>query len=64
MNSMDQLAILDPARLNKSEQMALDHYRKKPEGRGFFSVAEILARHEAIDEAIQILMQGLERHPS
>lgn len=55
---------LDPQQLSKSEQIALDHYKKKPEGRGFFAVAEILIRHQQTDEAIQMLSKGLERHPT
>jgi tetratricopeptide (TPR) repeat protein len=50
-------------KLSKPEQIALDHFKKKPEGRGFFAVAEILIRHERIEEAIQLLTEGLERHP-
>jgi tetratricopeptide (TPR) repeat protein len=64
MNSIDHLAALDPGKLAKSEQVALDHFRKKPDGRGFFAVGEILVRHHRIEEAIQVLMQGLERHPN
>jgi len=64
MIGIEQLAALDPAKLIKSEQVALDHFRKKPDGRGFFSVAEILVRHQRVEEAIQLLMQGLERHPN
>lgn len=55
---------IDSQQLSKSEQIALDHYKKKPEGRGFFAVAEILARHRQTDEAIQVLSKGLERHPT
>ncbi len=50
--------------LSKSEQIAVDHFRKNPGGRGFFSVAEIMAKHQELDEAVQLLMYGLERHPS
>ncbi len=64
MIGIEQLAALDPAKLIKSEQVALEHFRKKPDGRGFFSVAEILVRHQRVEEAIQLLMQGLERHPN
>jgi tetratricopeptide (TPR) repeat protein len=61
---MEHLTGLDPGKLAKSEQVALDHFRKKPDGRGFFAVGEILVRHQRIEEAIQVLMQGLERHPN
>lgn len=50
--------------LTKSEQIAVDHFKKNPGGRGFFPVAEIMARHNDFDEAIQLLSFGLERHPS
>ncbi len=64
MMNFDQLAEIDPGKLTKSEHLALEHFRKKPDGRGFFAVAEIMVRHQRIEEAIQILMQGLERHPN
>ncbi len=61
---LDPNEILEQMTLSKSEQIAVEHYRKKPEGRGFFSVAEIMAKHKQWDEAIQLLSRGLERHPS
>lgn len=61
---LDPQHILEEKNLSKSEQIAVDHYKKKPDGRGFFSVAEIMARHQQWDEAIQLLSFGLERHPS
>ncbi|MES2743887.1 MAG: hypothetical protein V4655_00610 [Bdellovibrionota bacterium] len=60
----DPQNILDKRPLTKSEQIAYDHFKKNPGGRGFFSVAEIMARHQDLDEAIQLLVKGLERHPS
>ena len=61
---LDPQYILDKKPLSKSEQIAVEHYKKKPDGRGFFSVAEIMAKHQQIEEAIQLLAYGLERHPS
>ncbi|MBC7660511.1 MAG: hypothetical protein H7249_12505 [Chitinophagaceae bacterium] len=61
---LDPQNLLENKNLSKSEQIALDHYKKKPDGRGFFSVAEIMAKHAQWDEAIQLLSYGLERHPS
>ena len=61
---LDPQSILEKKQLSKSEQIAVDHYKKKPDGRGFFSVAEIMAKHQEWDEAIQVLVFGLERHPS
>lgn len=59
----DVIKSLETVGLGRSEQITVDHYRKKPEGRGFFAVAEILAKYQRLDEAIQLLMHGLERHP-
>jgi tetratricopeptide (TPR) repeat protein len=61
---LDPQHILDKKHLSKSEQIAVEHYKKKPDGRGFFAVAEIMAKHQQWDEAIQLLSFGLERHPS
>lgn len=60
----DPLNFFSQRTLSKSEQIAVDHFKKNPGGRGFFSVAEIMARHQEWDEAIQLLSSGLERHPS
>lgn len=60
----DPQNFLSQRTLSKSEQIAVDHFKKNPGGRGFFSVAEIMARHQEWDEAIQLLSFGLERHPS
>lgn len=61
---LDPQYILEKKQLSKSEQIAVEHFKKKPDGRGFFSVAEIMAKHQEWDEAIQLLVFGLERHPS
>ncbi len=61
---LDPQLILEKKTLSKSEQIAVEHYKKKPDGRGFFSVAEIMAKHQEWNEAIQLLAFGLERHPS
>ena len=60
----DLQLILESKNLSKSEQIAIEHFKKKPDGRGFFSVAEIMAKHQQWEEAIQFLSRGLERHPS
>lgn len=59
----DFIKDLESIGLARSEQIAIDHFKKKPDGRGFFAVAEILAKYQRTDEAIQLLMLGLERHP-
>ena len=59
----DLLKSFEAIKLSRSEQIAIEHFEKKPDGRGFFAAAEILAKHERIDEAIQLLTQGLQRHP-
>lgn len=50
-------------KLSRSEQIAIEHFEKRPEGRGFYAVAELLAKYERVDEAIQILTEGLQSHP-
>ncbi len=60
---IEAIRSLEATGLGRTEQIAVDHFKKKPDGRGFFAVAEILAKYQRVDEAIQLLMQGLERHP-
>lgn len=56
------LKSFEAVKLSRSEQIALEHFEKKPDGRGFFAVAEILAKYNRVDEGIQLLTEGLERH--
>jgi tetratricopeptide (TPR) repeat protein len=60
---LDPHNILANGLLTKSEQIAFDHFKKNPSGRGFFAVAEIMAKHQDHEEAIQLLTSGLQRHP-
>jgi len=56
--------ILKQLKLSRAEQAAVDRYQQDPEGRGFLPVADILRSHKKIDESLELLTQGIDRHPS
>jgi len=58
------LPILNQLKLSRAEQAAVDRYQQDPEGRGFLPVADILRSHRKIDESLELLTQGIDRHPS
>jgi tetratricopeptide (TPR) repeat protein len=60
---LDLAKTLESEKLSKTDLIALEHFQRKPEGRGFYAVAEILWRTQHAEEAIQLLNLGLERHP-
>ncbi len=60
---LDLAKTLEAEKLAKNDVIALEHFQRKPEGRGFYAVAEILWRTQHAEEAIQLLTLGLERHP-
>ena len=52
---LDLAKTLEAEKLSKNDGIALEHFQRKPEGRGFFAVAEILWRTQHHEEAIQLL---------
>jgi hypothetical protein len=57
------LPLLKSLPLSRTEQEVIKRYSGDPMGRTFLPVADILRSHRLIDEALEILMQGVERHP-
>jgi tetratricopeptide (TPR) repeat protein len=57
-------AILDKLPLSRTERAVVKRFEGDPEGRTFLPVADILRSHKMIDEAIEILTQGVARHPA
>lgn len=55
------LASLD---LSRTEREVARRFGLDPEGRAFLPVADILRAHGHQNEAIEILLEGVERHPS
>lgn len=64
MTSMDPwIPILNQLKLSRSEKMVVERYQSAPEGRTFLPIADILLSHQMVDECIELLMQGVSRHP-
>ncbi len=55
------LATLD---LSRTEREVAKRYEIDPDGRAFLPVADILRAHGHQNEAIEILIQGVDRHPT
>jgi len=58
------LPILANLSLSRAEQAAVKRFQQDPEGRTFLPVADILRSHDKIDESLEMLVQGVERHPT
>lgn len=64
MTSMDPwIPILNQLKLSRSEKIVVERYQSAPEGRTFLPIADILLSHQMVDECIELLMQGVSRHP-
>ena len=50
--------------LKKSEQAVVTRFEKAPDSRAFLPLADLLKAHECRDEAVELLLQGVERHPA
>ena len=55
--------LLDSIDLNAHETKLKKQFLKKPEGRSFFAISQILRQKNFIEEAIILLNEGLTRHP-
>lgn len=55
--------ILRKLKLSKSEAAIVRRYEENPEGKSFLPVADILKSHQKMDECLELLMEGVERHP-
>lgn len=57
------LPILEKLSLSRTEKEVLKRFKSDPEGRSFLPVADILRAHGKIDESLELLLQGVTRHP-
>lgn len=55
--------ILQTLSLTEAEREVVKRFAADPEGRMFLPMADILRGHEKRDEAIELLIQGVSRHP-
>src|SRR5688500_1718293 len=58
------LAVLNKLNLSRAEQAAVKRFEQNPMGRSFLPVADILRSHRKIEESLELLAQGVERHPA
>ena len=49
--------------LSKSEREVARRFSAEPLGRSFLPVADVLRAHRLVDESLELLTQGVERHP-
>ncbi len=57
------LAIAESLALSRSELTVVDRYRNDPQGRAFLPMSDLLRTHQKRDEAIELLMRGVQMHP-
>lgn len=57
-------AILNKLNLSRAEQAAVKRFEQDQGGRGFLAVADILRAHRKYEESIELLMEGVDRHPT
>lgn len=58
------LPILQKLPLSRAEEAVVKRYASDPQGRAFLPISDILRQHKLIDESVEILVQGVERHPA
>lgn len=57
------LALLANLPLSRTEREVVRRFEADSQGRTFLPVADILRSHRLIDESLELLTQGVERHP-
>ena len=57
------LPIIKNLKLSGTDERIASQYLKNPEGRLFLPVSEILRRHNLFDEAMEMLLRGVQKHP-
>lgn len=58
------LAILNNLQLSRTEKEVVKRLESDPDGRTFLPVADILRSHRLQDECLELLTEGVARHPS
>lgn len=58
------IELLKSLPLSRSESDVMRRFEAEPEGRAFLPVADILRAHRLFDEALELLTQGVTRHPN
>jgi tetratricopeptide (TPR) repeat protein len=58
------IAILNNLQLSRTEKEVVKRFEADPEGRAFLPVADILRSHRLQDECLELLTEGVGRHPT
>ena len=58
------LPVLQDLPLTRTEKEVVKRYEADPEGRSFLPVADILRSHKLLEESLELLNQGVVRHPT
>jgi hypothetical protein len=58
------IPLLSNLPLSRTEREVVKRYESDPQGRTFLPVADILRSHRLVDESLELLTQGVERHPT
>lgn len=58
------ITVLDKVNLSKMEGETLNSFRANPNNRTFLAVSQILYKYNFSDNGIQLLMKGVQQHPS
>lgn len=56
------IPLLNSLALSKTEKEVVRRFESDPQGRTFLPVADILRSHRLVDESLELLMQGVQRH--
>lgn len=58
------LALLEKLPLSRTEREVVKRFETDPQGRTFLPIADILRSHRLVDESLELLTQGVDRHPT
>lgn len=58
------IPLLSNLPLSRTEREVVKRYEADPQGRTFLPVADILRSHRLVDESLELLTQGVARHPT
>lgn len=58
------LSLLDRLPLSRTEREVVKRFEADADGRTFLPIADILRSHRLVDESLELLTHGVERHPT
>jgi tetratricopeptide (TPR) repeat protein len=58
------ISAIDQLPLSRTEQEVVRRFLQDPGGRGFLPVADVLRTHKLLEESLELLTLGVQRHPS